>query len=337
MMRTITSISCIAILLLNCNIALSQGKEGEIKHDREPWDCIPYLLRAAEYLQYPTKILRDTWSTLTAPKSVKDYNPDEFEKAKERYKADGDTNPSALPDTFEEKLAFIEVYSEKNKILPLNLGELIQSGNPTAKKAVGKLMSGINIKDGMTEAQIFKLLVSLYKIEYRAPSRFWSEDAISKALTKRVQVELMSNGIEARLKLTKSLKEPTTTEKIAASKGFKIVLTTLLNVTALKTFVPVYLPELKKIRISDELLNAIEKDGLDAHLDKLKELYGNKIKWGQFYEKIRPTYMLAAGAYTAVYAYSYLQQYMLGQSQREHPPKEGAIVEITLKILGLKP
>ncbi|MCM0607088.1 MAG: hypothetical protein KA715_13445 [Xanthomonadaceae bacterium] len=336
-MTIFTRTLVLALVVMQCNVLNSFAQEGDIKYEKDPWDCVSKILKYVEYVKIPTKIVGDIWATLTAPKSAKEFSLNEFDKAKAFYLEGSETALKTTPKTFEEKLAFIETYSEKGIVLPLKLGEILDAGQPVARKRVAKLIDAVDIDSGLTEDKIFKFLVALYEIKYRAPSAYWGDKAISVALEKRVQVELMTKALKTRLALTEQLKTISKKEKLqklARSKAFQRILSVVLGSVALKTYVPIYLPAVQKIRIPEALLAAIEKDGIDAHLEKLKKLYGNKINWGRFYEMGRRRYMLAAAAYNTVYAVLAFQQFMVDREQRDLPPDD-SIIEMTLKFLGL--
>lgn len=336
-MKSLVSRASILLALMQCNTLVSLANEGDLKHKSDPWNCVAKLLNYVDYLRIPTKILGDVWASMTAPKSAKEFSWEEFEKSKKYYSEGNEDALNTTPKSFEEKLAFIETYSEKSKILPLKLGEILDSGNPVARKKIAKIVDQVDIEKGLSEEKVFKFLAALYEIQYRAPAQYWGDEAMSVALEKRVQVELMTRALKSRLALMDQLKTPSKREKlskIAHSKSFQTVLSVTLNAIALKTYVPAYLPQVKKIRISDELLAAIEKDGIDAHFGELKKLYGKKINWGRFYEMARVKYMLAAAAYNTVYMVFAFQQFLLDRSQQDLPPQD-SIIDITLKFLGL--
>jgi len=311
------------------------GQSGSIT----PTDnrCERLLFSVFNLLTSPWGLAQKAWAYVTAPKTVKDFDNQAFNDAKSKYlELLTAGKPLSLPKTFEEELAYMESMSEQSKILPLSLGEILESGTIESKNRVARAFKKLDFEKGLVDSQVAQAITTLYDAQYQAPGVFWGKKAIDQGILKRVQNDLMLRGLATQLgPLAKWSQDPNRGKY--STKGFQGALSIVINLAlyasawkAGAAHLP-FTPAMIRKDIPPTLLTAIEKDGLEPHLEELKKLLSTNVVWGNFYPKLRRFYLIASSVYYAYFAFGIYEQYQLQKNLQEEPPTEEVLNASALK------
>lgn len=235
------------------------------------------------------------WNKIISTQDFENFNVDEYFHFVEIYKKNSNEKIDLLnmnPISIEQKLALIEVIESKySSFLNLNSAlDEIESLNAYKLKKLQTLMKNFNLNNKITRENLEEFSSDFFLILKGPPISLL--DYFTKTKTIRMnqrmlrvlEEDMLVHGLKGTLK---QIPEKNTTSQLEDSSYFikKIMKYKLWKYLV----IPYDLPWIEKIKISDDLLEKILTDGLDAHKNEVMLELKNQNAIDN-YERLRKVY-----------------------------------------------